>query len=125
MAIESGLKRERSSISFVVMYNIKDENEEWISQVYRKYSWVIMQPGNHGQYRVKGKAYEDLAKHWKGRILDFKVALGGKIVKEVLIQHVFMKNFNVLYQMTKTNLQLPLSPSKITITSISISCNQR
>lgn len=96
MATESGLKRARSSISSVVLYNIKDENEEWIPQVYRKYSWVTMQPGNRGQYRVKGKASEDLAKHWKGRILDFKMAPGGKTVKEVLIQHVFMqKEINV------------------------------
>lgn len=96
MASESGRKRARSSISSVVLYNIKDENEEWIPQVYRKYSWVTMQPGSRGQYRVKGKASEDLAKHWKGRILDFKMALGGKTVKEVLIQHVFMqKEINV------------------------------
>ena len=85
MASESGRKRARSSISSVVLYNIKDENEEWIPQVYRKYSWVTMQPGSRGQYRVKGKASEDLAKHWKGRILDFKMALGGKTIKEVLI----------------------------------------
>ena len=91
MASESGRKRARSSISSVVLYNTKDENEDWIPQVYRKYSWVTMQPGSRGQYRVKGKASEDLTKHWKGRILDFKMALGGKTVKEVLIQHVFMQ----------------------------------
>ena len=79
-----------------MLYNIKDKNKEWIPQVYMRYSWVTMQPGSRGQYRVKGKASKDLAKHWKGRILDFKMALGGKTIKEVLIQHVFIqKEINV------------------------------
>lgn len=83
-------RRPRSTIDSVILYNEKDEADNWIPRKYMKNSWVLMHPSSKGTFRQKKKTKLSFRSFWKARILDFRASPGGQCISEVLVQHVYM-----------------------------------
>ena len=72
-------------VESITTYNTMDDMNQWIPLTIVRGSWVLMQA-----QRKKRRSSNEFLNSWKGRVKDFKLANNQKIVKEVLIQHVYM-----------------------------------
>lgn len=83
-------RRPRSTIDSVILYNEKDEADNWKPTKYTKNSWVLLHPSSKGNFRQKKRAKMTYKSYWKAKILEFKTTPGGQSILEVLVQHVYM-----------------------------------
>jgi len=86
------LRRPRSEIHTVIISNTVNARNHWIQLQLARGSWVLLQPRG----RKHSSSKNIFLKAWKARIKDFKIETGKKIIKEVLVQHVYMHKEIVL-----------------------------
>ena len=82
------MERSRKPSAYVesaTIYNTMDERNQYIPLTIVKGSWVLLQAR-----RRKRRSTNEFLNCWKGRVKEFKLAENKKIVKKVLIQHVYM-----------------------------------
>lgn len=94
VSIDSSRRRPSSSISCIETSNRITEAGTWERLVISRGDWVLMQPNR----RRKRKYSNIFLESWKGRVKAFRVAEGKKIIKEVLVQHVYMHRELVVEQ---------------------------
>lgn len=78
-------RRPKEEIEELVLYNTRNDIGEWVPHVFKKGSWVFMQPSAIGPHRVRQRG--SLDHHWKGRLLGFKKDKKNGMV--AIVQHVF------------------------------------
>ncbi|KAI5056110.1 hypothetical protein GOP47_0029631 [Adiantum capillus-veneris] len=78
-------RRPSSSISSITIPASISVENQWVGQRINKGSWVLMQP----RRPKRSSGINVYRSAWKARVLDFKVEIGKRSVKEVLVQHVF------------------------------------
>ena len=78
-------RRPKQEIEELVLHNTRNDGGEWVPQMFRKGSWIFMQPSAIGPHRVPQRG--TLEHHWKGRLLGFKKNKDNGMV--AIVQHVF------------------------------------
>ena len=69
------------------IFNRVDENERWIPIVIRKGVWITMQQNRKRECSLFYHRISHFITAWKGRVKDFKIQRGKKMV---VVQLVFM-----------------------------------
>lgn len=77
-------RRPSSSIESMCIYNRVDGDERWIPIIIKIGSWITMLPNKRRKFNEQSNHFISA---WKGKVKDFKVDKGKKMV---LIQHVYM-----------------------------------
>ena len=73
-----GSRRPHAAIEAISTFNAKGDDGQWVSFEYRRLMWVTMQPSLKGAHKVPQRHLSSRSRHWKGRILDFKITKDGK-----------------------------------------------
>ncbi len=87
MEAPSRSRRPSSFIDSIVTFNSYNDQNQWNPLSISKGSWIIMQQSKR---RKKSTTNNQFLSCWKGRVKDFRATSSGKVVKEILVQHVFM-----------------------------------
>ena len=85
MSSSNGPQRPSSSIEAITISNTLDEDNKWTTLTLKKGSWILLQT----QKRKRASPNEFLD-NWKARVKDFRLLGTQKVVREVLVQHVYM-----------------------------------
>ena len=86
MALVSSTRSRRptSRIESMCIHNRVDEEERWIPIIIKKGSWITMQQNKRRKLNPTMSHYINA---WKGRVKEFKLDAGKKMV---LVQHIYM-----------------------------------
>ena len=85
MATQDRPRRPPALIESITIANILDEENQWMPLTIVKGSWILLQ-----STKRKRRSSNEFLASWKGRVKDFKLKENNKVVKEVLVQHVYM-----------------------------------
>ena len=99
-------KRPFSNIQSIALYNRStDDTNNLLQHNIQKGSWILMQE----RRRKKLQAQNKFLRGWKGIVKDFRYGTNKRVIKEVLVQHVFMhKELSIDITSSKLPRHIPI-----------------